>query len=215
MIVTVGYDWGTAQGKKTRAVLPLAKEKTMQAKSFAYKSFIIFFLLISIAGFSEESSRSSPRWSIALSGGVNHLAVGHLNLSLASMNEVLLGGGMGVFSTSEVKKLAAWNGVWDAELRFNITRKIGVGIAISNPLHLSNESNIPIFSQYSVPPDSLVGSFVSRPDVQYRVPIKVSAHYSLPLFSRLDFLVSLGCGYYSGKMKEALNYEINDGTEIW
>ena len=131
------------------------------------------------------------------------------------MSDVLLNGNAGAYATSEVKKLDNWNEAWEAELRFNITRNIGLGIAVSNPLHLSNESEISLYSRYSDPPGMLAGSFLSRPDIRQRIPIELRVHYSLPLFSRMEVLFGLGCGIYSGKMKEALEYGINGISETW
>lgn len=172
---------------------------------------IVFFFVLSGFGFSEEISL--PKWSLKLTGGASHLAGGHLNESLASISEILLGGGGGVYATSEVKQLNNWSTAWEAELNYQISRRIGVGIGVSSLLHASNESNIPIYSWYADPPSSPVGSFVSRPDIRSRIPIMISVHYSLPIFSRTDILFSAGCGYYSGSMKEALDYTINDGSE--
>jgi opacity protein-like surface antigen len=174
---------------------------------------IVFFFMLSASGFSEDISM--PRWSLKLTGGASYLAVGHLNVSLASISEILVSGSEGVYSKSVVKELNNWNTAWEAELNFHISRKIGVGIGVSNLLHLSNESNFPIYSWYSDPPGSLVGFFVSRPGIRYRIPITINVHYSLPIFSRTDILFSAGCGYYSGSMKEALDYEISDGSEAW
>lgn len=172
---------------------------------------IVVFFILSGFGFSEEISM--PKWSLKLTGGASHLAVGHLNESLASISEILLSGGGGVYSTSEVKRLNNWNIAWEVELNVHISRRIGIGIGVSNPLQLSNESNISINSWYADPPGSLVGSFVSRPDIRYRIPMTINVHYSLPIFSRTDILFSAGGGYYSGSMKEALDYTISDGSD--
>ncbi len=85
-----------------------------------------------------------------------------------------------------------------------------MGIAASNAVHLSNETRITLFSYFTDPVGSEAGSFSAYPEIQMRLPIKLSVYYLLPLRSRIDLFISGGVGAYSGRMAESMDYELTD-----
>jgi len=179
----------------------------MCAKKLFYLSFSVFFTIFLASGFAEESNGFKPRISLKLTGGGSYFAIGDINDSLLSIDRVLASGAYRAYSTDNIIKLNNWISTREAEVRFDITARFSLGIAVSNAFHLNKESTVPLFSY---PGSPSIGSFSSTPDVQMRVPIKFSVYYSLPLRLRLSILISVGVGYYSGKMAESLDYEISD-----
>ncbi len=168
------------------------------------------FILCAAVGFAQESKGFKPGVSIKLTGGGSGLAVGDINSSLGSIDRRLSSMEWRAYSTEKVMQLNNRIGSWDAELKFDFTERLGLGIAVSNAVHLSNASRIPLFSSLADAGSPTIGSFTSAPDVRVRMPIRLSIYYSLPVISRLTILLSTGVGYYSGIMKESLDYEISD-----
>ncbi|MGA2531769.1 MAG: hypothetical protein ABSG19_01905 [Candidatus Aminicenantales bacterium] len=182
----------------------------MQTERAVCLASLFLFILFAAVGFAEESKGFKPGISLKLTGGGSYLAVGDINRSLGSIDRILSSRDFRAYSTDNVMKLNNWMSIWEAEVRFDISRRFSLGIAISNAVHLSNESSIPLFSSFSDPGSPAIGSFSSTPDIRVRIPMRFSIYYSLPVISRLNILFSTGVGYYSGKMAESWDYEFSD-----
>jgi opacity protein-like surface antigen len=171
---------------------------------------VLIFNSFVAMGFAEESTGSRPKISFVLKGGGNYVAVGDINDSLRSIDHLFLSKAYRGYSTDRIAQLNNWTGVCEAELRFEITRRFSLGISVSNAFHARKTSAIPLFSNYVVPIGAEAGSFSSDSDTRARMPIRLSAYYSMPLKSRLSLLIGAGAGYYSGKMAGSIDYEITD-----
>lgn len=170
--------------------------------SFAVRSFAAI-VLFSAAGFAAESKTSGPRISFKLTGGGQYISIGDLNTSFDSWAHTLPSRS---YDVAKAMKIDCWFATWEAELRFDLSRKIAVGIALSNALHRTKQADFPLYDRASDDPVP-VGSFASDATIDVRSPIRISAYYTLPLSPTTNLLFDMGIGYYSGRMQESLDCE--------
>lgn len=171
---------------------------------------LLHFIQIPVVGLAQDSLPFKPRLSLKLTGGLRAIAIGDMNIHLASINDALIypDGNGSAYSTDKVNLFNHLAGNWEAELRLEISKHAGIGFGFANPLHLVERTDIllyPAFSSSSIP----IGSLSCSPEIDVRSPIKVNFSYRLPALSRTYLVLVAGLGHYSVRMKESLDYEIS------
>lgn len=188
--------------------------KLRKATFFAGASLSVFslftVLFLSSFVYGDDSSKLNHKLSLKLSGGLGFIAVGDLNTSFKGWAISLPS------RTTTDKELKAmtidrWSMTWEAELRFDLSRKIALGIALSNPFRRTNIAAFPLYDPASDDPIP-VGSFASDASVDVRSPIRIRAYYTRPLSPKMNLLFDIGIGYYSGRMQESLDCEYFAGS---
>lgn len=170
----------------------------------------IAILVFSGISFADGSNSFRPKLSLKLSGGVGYTNIGDMNVHLRSINKAFEypeGNGI-LYSTEQVQLLNRFQGVCEAELILDITKRFGIGIGFSNPPHFNTESAFSLEPASSTFPHTS-GSFSCKPWIESRVPIKAIVYYSLPAFQRTNLVISAGAGLYSAEMGNSLDYEIS------
>ena len=165
----------------------------------------ITVLVLGALVYADESSKRGRRFSLIWSGGVEFITVGDMNTSFESWAHTLPSR-----TTADTKlramKIDEWSITWEAELRFDLSRKIALGLALSNPFSKTKISSFPLYDPASDDPDP-VGTIASDAFIDVRSPIRISTYYTLPLSPKTNLLFGMGVGYYSGRMQEALDLE--------
>jgi len=105
----------------------------------------------------------------------------------------------------EIKTLDDRISHWEAELRFDLTRRISLGIATSAPIHKLNESSVTYTILGWAGPQVMTWTF--RPEIKVSYPIRLSAYYTLPIIRRLSISVGAGAGIYPARIRQFVNYE--------
>ena len=105
----------------------------------------------------------------------------------------------------EIKTLDDRISHWEAELRFDLTRRISFGIATSAPIHKRNESSVTYTILGWAGPQIMTWTF--RPEIKVSYPIRLSAYYTLPIIRRLSISVGAGAGIYPARIRQFVNYE--------
>ena len=168
---------------------------------------IIAVLLLSSVAYADESSMLGRIFSLRLSGGGRLFTVGDLNTSLESWAQTLPS--RSYDSISKVLNFGRWSMTWEIELRFDLSKKLAVGIAVSNPLGQTKQLEFPLYDPASHDPVS-VGSFTTDASIDVRAPIWISGYYTQSLSRKTNLLFHIGIGYYSGRMRESLDSEYFD-----
>lgn len=170
--------------------------------------FMIVLCLSALHGADEHSS--SPTFSLCLRGTAGIMAIGDINAGLRTFNhnptfeylrknDVSWGRIEG-----EVETLRGIYGSWEVEMRVDFSRRIGVGIATSSAVHRMNEGSV---TWTYLPPDQTVWPYhyYFRPEMRAAMPLKASVYYCFNPESKIVAGLSIGLGYYRGRMSEQLN----------
>ncbi len=179
----------------------------MKVGKFSYANLLVAVFLFLDVGYSTELLATEPKISLKLTGGGQFIVIGDLNASFESWARTLPS--RSYDTVSRAMKIDCWSTTWEAELRFDLSKKIAVGIALSNPLRRTKQAEFPLHDPSSDDPVP-VGSFASDAAIDVRSPIKISACYTRPLSLKTNLLFHAGIGYYSGRMQEALDCEYFD-----
>lgn len=165
---------------------------------------VIFCLFLCSNSFPGERENFKPRLSLKLTGGPSYVTFGDINLSLGSVNN------NEVFEywrehdpdcvDGKIKKLNNWINDWEAELRIDITPKIGIGIATSGPIHKKNESSLTY--TYKGSAGDQITAFTFRPEVKVSMPVKLNIYYAVPFNPKARIIFNAGIAYYSAKASE-------------
>lgn len=172
--------------------------------SFSVKLIIAVLLLSSVA-YPDDSSKLGHKLSLKLSGGLGFITVGDLNTSFKEW-ALSLPSRTTTEKEFSAMKIDDWSMRWEAELRFDLSRKIALGITLSNPLRRTKQAEFPLYDPASDDPIP-VGSFASDAAINVRAPIRISAYYTHRLSPTTNLLFDIGIGYYSGRMQESLDCE--------
>jgi hypothetical protein len=104
----------------------------------------------------------------------------------------------------EIKTLDDRISHWEAELRFDLTQRISLGIATSPPIHKRNESSLTYTIRGWAGDQIMTWTF--KPEIKVSYPIRLSAYYTLRLINRLSFLVGGGVGLYAARISQFTRY---------
>ncbi|MFQ6083187.1 MAG: outer membrane beta-barrel protein [Candidatus Aminicenantia bacterium] len=157
---------------------------------------LIFLTKISQA---EEKLSFMERFSLKLTGGLAYVSVGDINRSIDSFNNGLkeavrysndsLNG--------EIEELN-YGFDWEAELRIDISDKVGIGFA-TGYIHLKNESSLTYTIRGWDRNEINIYSF--EPKVT-AVPLKLRVYYTLPVTPKSKLFLNGGIGYYFAKCSQ-------------
>jgi hypothetical protein len=169
---------------------------------------------------SEEKRPSKPRFSLKLTGGWgSKIPIGDVNDCLASFNNNEVFEIHRKYETGqvvgEIKTLDDRISHWEAELRFDLTPRISLGIATSLPIRKRNESSVTYTILGWAGPQVMTWTF--RPDIKISYPIRLSAYYTLPVINRLSISIGGGLGFYSAKISQSLKFDevVPAGDIFW
>jgi hypothetical protein len=158
----------------------------------------------------EEKKPFKSRFSLKLTAGFgSDLPIGDVNDCLEAFNnnyvfeahrESETGQLVGEIKTLDTRIL---NG--EAELRFELTRRISFGIATSLPIRKRNESSLTFTILGWAGPQVMTWTF--RPEIRVFFPIRLSTYYMLPLNRRLRLSIGGGIGIYPAKISEFFRFD--------
>jgi hypothetical protein len=101
----------------------------------------------------------------------------------------------------------------EAELRFELTPRISLGIATSLPIRKQNESAVNYTILGWAGPQVMTWTF--RPEIKMSFPIRLSAYYSVFFLPRINISIGGGIGLYPAKITQLLRFdEITPSGEV-
>jgi hypothetical protein len=94
----------------------------------------ILVVVLSLSSFflADDSTKLSHKLSLRLSGGLGFVTVGDMNTSFKEW-ALTLPSRTTTDTELRVMKIDCWSMTWEAELRFDLSRQIALGLALSNP----------------------------------------------------------------------------------
>ena len=167
----------------------------------------------------EEKKPFWSRFSLKFTAGWgSRIPIGDVNDCLRSFNNNDIfekhrkyGSGLVV---GEIKTLDDRISHWEAELRFDLTRRISLGIATSAPIHKHNESSVTYTLWGWAGPQIITWTF--RPEIKVSYPIRLSAYYTLPLIRGLSISIGGGMGFYPARVLQFVRfYQILPAGDIY
>ncbi len=175
------------------------------------------FLLLTVFGanLSMASEERFPRVSFKLSGGPGILNVGDINKVLKSLSDNQVLRNLRKDNPDNdpdrshvegyLKALRNTYTTWEAELRLDLSPRLGFGISTLSPIHREYESSLTYTYVGAFGPQ--VTTWTYRPEFTVSSPLIFNFYYSMNAGARRTVFVNAGIGHYSGKMSVYLNYE--------
>lgn len=150
------------------------------------------------------------RFSLKLTAGFGStLPIGDVNDCLKSFNDNEVFEAHREANTGlvvgEIKTLDTRIFHTEAELKFDLTRRISFGIATSLPLHKHNESSV-TYTIGGWAGDQIM-TWTFKPEIRVSPPVRLSAYYNLPIINRLNVSIGGGLGFYSAKITQSLRFD--------
>lgn len=174
-------------------------------------ALVFSFLLMTQFVSPEEKRPFKSRFSLKFTAGLGSaLPIGDVNDCLESFNnndafeahrEAETGQVVG-----EIKTLGTRFFHGEAELRFELTPKISLGIATSLPVRKRNESAVTYTILGWAGPQVMTWTF--RPEIKVSFPIRLSAYYNLSFIPRTNISIGGGVGLYPAKISQHLRFDI-------
>lgn len=165
---------------------------------------------LNVIACSEDDVNIKSILSIRFSGGMNYLPLADINKCLNSVNNNKTFKYWRENDSSridgKIEQLNSWLPDWEAELMININPIIGVGIATSGAFNRQNESSLTY--TYVGSAGNQITAMSYEPEIQVSMPIKLSVYYALHPRKSRNIFFTAGIGYYEGRMKEYLKYEV-------
>jgi len=93
----------------------------------------------------------------------------------------------------------------EAELLFDLTSSISLGIATSPPIRKNNESSLTYTILGWAGPQITTWTF--RPEIKISFPIRLSAYYKFSFIPRLNISLGGGTGFYFAKISQLLRID--------
>jgi hypothetical protein len=158
----------------------------------------------------QEKKPFWSRFSLKVTAGFgSRIPIGDVNDVLKSFNdnevfEAHREAGTGLV-VGEIRPLDDRISHWEAELKFDLTRRISLGLATSAPIHERNESSLTYTILGWAGPQVMTWTF--KPEIKVSSPIRLSVYYSLPSFHRLTASVGGGLGFYPTKVSQLLKLD--------
>lgn len=176
------------------------------------KPLALLFGILLLAQFvyAEEKRPFKPGFSLKLTGGWGlNVPIGDVNDCLESFNNntvfVNYRNDRPNQLVGEIKTLDNRTSHWEAELRFDLTPRIGFGIATADAFHTRNESSVTYTYIGVFGPQVMTWTF--KPEIKVSYPIRLSAYYTLPLILRLRISVGGGVGIYTARISQLLRFD--------
>jgi len=176
-------------------------------KSLGLLAFCVF---LAMPGHAEDKKTFWYRFSLKFTAGWgSRIPIGDVNDVLKSFNNNKVFEFHRQHETGrvvgQIKTLDDRISHWEAELRFDLTRRISLGIATSAPIHKHNESSVTYTIVGWAGPQIMTWTF--RPEIKVSYPIRLSAYYSLPIIHGLSISVGAGAGIYPAKISLPVKYD--------
>jgi hypothetical protein len=181
---------------------------------------LIFILLLVKSAYPEEKKPLKPRFSLKFTGGWGSaFPIGDVNTCLESFNNNKVFMEYRKYKpdqlVGEIKTLDGKTSHWEAELRFDLTPRIGFGIATAGPFHTRNESSLTYTFIGSIGPQITTWTF--KPDIKVSNPVRLSIYYTIFSHPKINFSVGGGFGFYPAKVAQLLIIDVTDpsgGSEL-
>ncbi len=174
---------------------------------------LIFILLLVKSAYPEENKSFKPKFSLKLTSGWGSASpIGDVNTCLESFNNNRVFMDYRKYKpdqlVGEIKTLDGKTSNWEAELRFDLTPRIGFGIATAGPFHARNESSITYtFVGYAGPQ---ITTWTFKPEIKVSNPVRLSIYYTILSHPKINFSVGGGFGFYPAKVAQFLKIYIID-----
>lgn len=155
--------------------------------------------------YSEDINAFKPRFSLKLAAGlISAGSLGDVNDGLESFNsnEVFESLRKSYRLIGQIQTLDNQAFDWEAEIRFNLTARIGFGIAVAAPFHTHNKSSV----TYTYG-DRNTSTWTFKPEVRVFFPIRMSAYYTLSFIPRLSISIGGGVGVYPSKIAQFIRWD--------
>jgi hypothetical protein len=178
---------------------------------------ICIFLLLTVFGanLSMASDERFPKVSLKLSGGAGILNVGDINKVLKSLSDNQVLRNLRKDNPDNepdrshvegyLKALRNTYTTWEAELRLDLSPRMGFSISTFSPIHRENRNSLTYTYVGLFGPE--VTTWTYRPEFRVSSPLIFNFHYTLKSGARRTIFFNAGIGRYSGKMSVYLNYE--------
>jgi hypothetical protein len=158
----------------------------------------------------EEKKPLWSRFSLKVTAGLgSRIPIGDVNDVLKSFNDNEVFTALREANSDRIagglKPLDDRISHWEAELRFDLSPKIGFGIATSAPIHKQKESSVTYIIRGWAGDQIMTWTF--KPEIRVSYPIKLSLYYTLPLMRHLNISVGGGVGLYSAKISQFRRYD--------
>jgi hypothetical protein len=183
-------------------------------------ALLIGFLQLAQFVYPEEKRPSTPRFSLKLmEGWGSNVPIGDVNDCLESFNnntvfvnyrkdrpDQLVG---------EIKTLDNRTSHWEAELRFDLTPRIGFGIATADAFHTRNESSVTYTYIGYVGPQIM--SYTFKPEIKVFYPMRLSLYYTIFSHPKINLSIGGGFGFYNARVSQFSRIDVTgpDGTTNW
>jgi hypothetical protein len=203
--------------RQGRGYFPGQRDKMKSTRTSL--ALIFSFLLVVQLVVPEEKRPSKPRFSLKVTGGWgSRVPIGDVNDCLASFNNNEVFEFHRKYETGlvvgEIRPLDDRISHWEAELRFDLTSRISIGIATSAPFHAHNDGSVTYSLLGYAGPQVMTWTF--RPEIKVSYPIRLSAYYTLPIIHRLSVSIGGGFGFYSARVSQFLRFdEIHPAGDLY
>jgi hypothetical protein len=157
--------------------------------------------------------------SFRLTGNVSRLGIGDMNNQIISFNNNTKFEYLREFAPDRlsggIKEVSRKFENWEAEFRFEIRPKIGVGISITPPfLYRNSKSSLTYIINGSAGTQTDVITYDPKINVAF---VRMNFYYTLISWKSINVLLHAGIGNYSGWMRQSIRYEFKPptGSDFW
>jgi len=153
------------------------------------------------------------RFSLVAREGFGSIKVGDINTTLASINSAYDSVRAEHPERAVGEILPVPNGYrdWEAELQWRGWKNLSVGIAVSGPTRYFQNS----FLTYTIIESGATQTENDTwtPEIHVPAPAKLNLHYSIPVISNVNLIVSGGIGYYHARIEQTVQWQFRFETE--
>lgn len=179
-------------------------------KKNAFLLIIILLFQVQILEVKAEEKKSSKfSLSINFFGGPGYLAIGDINQSIASFNNYLEKTYPGLV-WGKFQKLPNFRWLQQLEIRTNVSRRLGVGLAFQAPVHLWKDNAL-VFKEI-LPAGTKSTSVFDKPEIKIFLPVQINVNYSLANIDKLGLYFQVGAGLYHSRLMRKTDLDIHDAA---
>jgi len=176
--------------------------------------FRYWLAFLSVLLFCSSFSAAQTRFSLVFGEGFGSIKVGDLNTTLVSTNAAYDGLRKSVPGAvaGEYLPMPTRFRDWQAELRWNASRRLSIGIAVSAPLYFSNFSSLTHtqFHQSGLPQTM---NNVLAPDIHVFAPMSLKLFYTVPIMTKINITANGGIGYYRARIEQTWSFVFRNPDE--
>lgn len=183
---------------------------------------ILFVSLVFLnkSAYPEEKEKFKPKFSIKLTEGWgSNVPIGDVNDCLKSFNNNKVFVNYRKYRpdqlVGEIKTLDNRTSHWEVELRFDLTPRIGLGIATAGAFHTRNESSITY--TYVGYVGSQIMSYTFKPEIKVSYPMRLSLYYTIFSHPKINLSIGGGFGFCNAQVSQFSRIDVTgpDGTSNW